>query len=135
MANLYDDNLGKCEIDSSTLIPVVDDNYFNSRSVYEKCKCIDKMKSSLEILIKSKPEKYNAYLELYNKKYSQNDCANVFKNYIATNMQDIYESGTKADKIRIESNSIKQRNNKIYFSISIFIVAIGIITIFGTRNN
>jgi len=135
MAELFYGNIGKCEIDSSTKIPVVDDKYFDSHSVYEKCKCIDKMKSSLEILIKSEPAKYNAYLEIYKNKYSQNKCDEVFKNYLNTNAQDIYNSVTQADKARIQADSIKQRNTRLYIGISVFALAIGMIAIYGTRKN
>ncbi len=116
-------------------IPVVDEKYYNSSSVYERCKCINKLKSSLEILAKSEPAKYNSYLNEYNNKYNQNKCADVFKNYIATNQENIYSSVTQADKERIESQSKKERNQRIYIGVTVLIVAIGMITIYATKND
>jgi hypothetical protein len=125
----------KCKIDIQTQIPVVDDKYFESSSLYEKCKCIDKIKSSLEIFVKNNPAKYNAYLDIYKNKYNQNKCADVFKNYIATNQEDIYNSVTQADKLRIEAQSKEERNQRIYIGVVVFVVAIGIISIYATRKN
>ena len=133
MAELFYNGYAKCEIDSSTRIPVVDDKYFDSHSVYEKCKCIDRMKSSLEILVKSEPAKYNAYHDIYKKKYTENKCDDVFKHYVETNQQDIYTTTTQADKLRIETQSIKERNQRIYIGVTVFVVAVGIIAIYTTR--
>lgn len=135
MADMVNQGYGKCEIDNSTKIPIVDDKYFDSRSMYEKCKCIDKIKSSLEILAKNNPAKYNAYLDIYKNKYNKNNCADVFKNYIETNLKDIYNSTTQADKIRIEAQSKKERNQRIYIGVAVFVVAIGMISIYATRKN
>jgi hypothetical protein len=147
------ENVGKCELSYDAnkayscgankmqlcpdyiKIPVVDDKYFDSRSIYEKCKCIDKIKSSLEILAKNEPAKYNAYFDIYKKKYTQNNCADVFKNYIATNQQDIYNTTTQADKLRIETQSIKERNQRIYIGVVFLAVAVGMVTIYQTRNS
>jgi hypothetical protein len=52
MANINNTTDIKCKIDIQTQIPVVDEKYFESSSLYEKCKCIDKIKSSLEIFVK-----------------------------------------------------------------------------------
>ena len=57
----------------------------------------------------------------------------LFKNYIETNVEDIYSSVTKEDKERIESQSIKERNQRLYIGISIFALAIGIVSIYSTR--
>jgi hypothetical protein len=115
-------------------VPIVDDRYFDSHSVYEKCKCINKIKSSLEILVKSEPEKYNAYLEIYNKKYTQNKCEEVFKNFIETNARDIYNSATQQDKIRIEAQIEKERKQRLYIGFAVIIVSIAVIGIFSFRN-
>jgi hypothetical protein len=122
-----------CGISDNTKIPVMDDKYFEKYSAYEKCKCINKLKSSLEILAKNKGYGYQAYVDVYKNKYSQNKCDDVFKNYIETNVEDIYSSVTKEDKERIESQSIKERNQRLYIGISIFVVAIGIVSIYSTR--
>lgn len=135
MADFVYKGISRCKLDSSTKIPVVDDKYFDSHSVYEKCSCIDKIKSSLEILVKTEPTKFNAYLDIYAKKYSENKCDNVFKNYVETNQQDIYKSTTEADKLRIETQSIKERNQRIYIGVAILGVAIGIVSIFVTRKD
>lgn len=135
MAEIFYSGYSKCDIDTSTKIPIVDDKYFDSHSIYEKCKCIDKIKSSLEIFAKNNPAKYNAYFDIYKNKYTQNKCADVFKNYIATNQQDIYSSVTQADKIRIEAQSKKERNQRLYIGVAVFVVAIGMISIYATRNN
>jgi hypothetical protein len=135
MAQFVPLETSRCKLDSSTKIPVVDDKYYETRSAYEKCKCIDKIKSSLEILVKTEPAKFNAYLDIYKKKYSQNNCSDVFKNYIETNQQDIYKLTTEADKLRIETQSIKERNQRVFIGIGIFVVALGIVSIYTTRNN
>lgn len=135
MAQFVPLETSRCRLDSSTKIPVVDDKYYETRSPYEKCKCIDKIKSSLEILVKTEPAKFNAYLDIYKKKYSQNNCSDVFKNYLETNQQDIYKSTTEADKLRIETQSIKERNQRVFIGIGIFAVALGIVSIYTTRNN
>jgi hypothetical protein len=135
MAQFVPLETSRCKLDSSTKIPVVDDKYYETRSAYEKCKCIDKIKSSLEILVKTEPAKFNAYLDIYKKKYSQNNCSDVFKNYIETNQQDIYKLTTEADKLRIETQSIKERNQRVFIGIGIFVVALGIVSIYNTRNN
>ncbi len=122
-----------CGISENTNMPVMDDKYFQNYSAYEKCKCINKLKSSLEILAKNKGYGYLAYVEDYKKKYAQNNCDEVFKNYVETNVEDIYSSVTKEDKERIESQSIKERNQRFYIGISIFAVAIGIVSIYSTR--
>lgn len=134
MEFLYNYN-GKCEIDSSTKIPVMDDNYFDNHSVYEKCKCINKLKENLKILVIKEPAKYNAYLDIYKNKYLENKCDEVFKNYVKTNSQEIYASVTQEDKARIEADSIKQRNTRLYIGVSVLFVAIGMIAIYGTRKN
>ena len=126
---------GKCEIDSSTKLPVVDDTYFNSHSVYEKCKCLEDITSSLDVLVKSDQNKYNPYLAIYKTKYSQNNCDDVFKNYISSNEQDIYNTVTQADKLRIETDTNKQRNTRLYIGVSILLFVIGTIAIYGTRKN
>ncbi len=120
---------------NSIKVPVVDEKYFQSSSAYKKCKCIDKLKSSLEILAKAEPAKYNTYLNEYKNKYNQNKCADVFKNYIATNQEDIYNSVTQADKLRIEAQSKKERNQRIYIGVAVLVVAVGMISIYATRND
>lgn len=135
MANINNIADIKCKIDINTKIPIVDEKYFESSSAYEKCKCIDKIKSSLEILAKNNPAKHNANLDIYKNKYNQNKCADVFKNYIATNQEDIYNSVTQADKERIEAQSKKERNQRIYIGVAVLVVAIGIISIYATRND
>lgn len=125
----------KCEIDISAKIPVIDNNYFDNHSVYERCKCIDKIKSSLEVLVKNEPTKYNAYLDIYKKKYSDNNCDEVFKNYTSTNAQDIYNSVSQTDKARIDADTIKQRNFRLYVAMSVLIVAIGVVTVYKTKND
>jgi hypothetical protein len=134
MEFLYN-NKGKCEIDSSTKIPVMDNNYFDNHSIYEKCKCINKLKENLEILVVKEPAKYNAYLDIYKNKYLENKCEEVFKNYVKTNSQEIYASVTQEDKARIEADSIKQRNTRLYIGASVLFVVIGMIAIYGTRKN
>ena len=124
-----------CEISQETKIPIMNDKYFADFSAYEKCKCVNKLKSSLEILAKTQPAKYNAYLEIYKNKYSQNKCDEVFKNYIQTNVQDIYSSVSKEDNVRIEAESIKERNQRIYIGVAVFVVAIGMVSIYATRNS
>jgi hypothetical protein len=124
---------GQCSIGSGN--PVVDEKYFESSSAYEKCKCIDKIKSSLELLAKNNPAKYDANLDIYKNKYSQNKCADVFKNYIATNQEDIYNSVTQADKERIESQSKKERNQRVFIGVAVLVVAIGMISIYATKND
>lgn len=123
-----------CEISAETKLPVMNDKYFQDFSAYEKCKCINKLKLSLEILAKKEPAKYNAYFEIYKSRYLKSNCDEVFKNYIQTNAQDIYSSVTKEDKKRIESQSIKERNQRIYIGVASFIAVIGIIGIYSTRN-
>jgi len=135
MAEIFYSGYGRCDIDTYNKIPVVDDKYFDSHSMYEKCKCIDKIKSSLEILAKNNPAVYNAYLNTYNNKYTQNKCADVFKNYIVTNQEDIYNSVTQADKARIEAQSKKERNQRIYIGVAVLVVAIGMISIYATKND
>ena len=135
MANINNTTDIKCKIDINTKIPVVDEKYFESSSAYEKCKCIDKIKSSLEILATKDPAKHNANLDIYKNKYNQNKCADVFKNYIATNQEDIYNSVTQADKARIEAQSKKERNQRIYIGVAVFVVAIGMISIYATRKD
>jgi hypothetical protein len=135
MAEIFYSGYAQCEIDTYTKMPVVDDKYFDSHSMYEKCKCIDKMKSSLEILAKKNPAVYNAFLDNYKNKYNQNKCADVFKNYIVTNQEDIYNSVTQADKARIEAQSKKERNQRVYIGVAVFVVAIGMISIYATRND
>jgi hypothetical protein len=125
----------KCRIDTVTKTPIVDDKYFDSNSMYQKCKCIDKMKSSFEILAKNQGYGYQSYVDIYKNKYSQNKCDEVFKNYVATNVEDIYGSVTKQDKERIESQSKKERNQRIYIGVAVFAVAIGMISIYATRKN
>ena len=132
MADLLYKGYAKCEMDSSTEIPVVDDKYFDSRSIYEKCKCIDKIKSSLEIVVK-RNRAYEAYLDIYDEKYTKNKCADVFKNYVQSSQEDIYSTTTQADKLRIETQSIKERNQRIYIGVTVFVVAVGIIAIYTTR--
>jgi hypothetical protein len=124
-----------CGISENTNMPVMDDKYFQNYSAYEKCKCINKLKSSLEILAKNKGYGYLAYVEDYKKKYAQNNCDEVFKNYVETNVEDIYSSVTREDKERIESQSIKERNQRLYIGLAIFVVAIGIVSIYKTRSN
>jgi len=124
-----------CEISKETKIPVMNDKYFEDYSVYEKCKCINKLKSSLEIFAKNEPTKYNAYLDIYKNKYTQNKCDEVFKNYVKTNIEDIYSSVTQEDKKRIEAESIKERNQRIYIGVAVFVVAIGMVSIYSTRNS
>lgn len=124
-----------CEINQETKIPIMNDKYFEKFSAYEKCKCVNKLKSSLEILAKTQPAKYNAYLEIYKNKYSQNKCDEVFKNYVKTNIEDIYSSVTQEDKKRIEAESIKERNQRIYIGVAVFVVAIGMVSIYATRNS
>jgi hypothetical protein len=119
-----------CGISNDTKIPIMDDKYFEKYSAYEKCKCINKLKSSLEILAKNQGYGYIAYLDVYKNKYSQNKCDDVFKNYIQTNMEDIYSSTTSEDKKRIEAQSIKERNQRIYISVAVFLLAIGIVSIY-----
>ena len=70
-----------CGISENTNMPVMDDKYFQSYSAYEKCKCINKLKSSLEILAKNKGYGYNTYVNDYKNRYTQNKCDDVFKNY------------------------------------------------------
>jgi len=153
MGQVWNSGVGKCELDYDVnkayscganknmlcpdyiKIPVMDEKYFEKQSTYEKCKCIDKLKSSLEILIKTEPAKYNAYLEIYKNKYSQNKCDEVFKNYVNTNIKDIYSSVTQEDKKRIETQSIKERNQRIYIGVAVFIVAIGMVSIYATRKS
>jgi hypothetical protein len=135
MADINNTRDTKCTMNVSTQIPMVDEKYFESSSAYEKCKCIDKIKSSLELLAKNNPAKYNANLDIYKNKYSQNKCADVFKNYIATNQEDIYNSVTQADKERIESQSKKERNQRVYIGVAVFVVAIGMISIYATRKD
>jgi hypothetical protein len=124
-----------CEISNDTKLPVMDDKYFEKYSAYEKCKCINKIKSSLEILVKNKGQEYQAFFDVYKNKYSKNKCEDVFKNYIETNIKDIYSSVTKEDKERIESKSIKERNQRLYIAIGFFILVIGMVSIYKTRNN
>jgi hypothetical protein len=153
MGQVWYSGMGKCELDYDAnkayscganknqlcpdyfKVPNVDEKYFDTHSIYEKCKCIDKMKSSLEILIKTEPTKYNAYLDIYKNKYTQNKCAEVFKNYVKTNVEDIYSSVTQEDKKRIEAESIKERNQRIYIGVAVFVVAIGMVSIYATRNS
>ena len=124
---------GKCEIDSSTKLPVMDDVYFNSCSIYEKCKCLENITSSLDVLVKSNQNKYSSYLADYKTKYSQNNCDDVFKNYISTNEQDIYNSVTQADKLRIEADTNKQTKTRLYIGASVLLFVVGIIVIYGIR--
>lgn len=124
-----------CEISIDTKIPVMNDKYFEKYSTYEKCKCINKLKSSLEILVKNEPAKYNAYFNIYKNKFLQNKCDDVFKNYVQTNVEDIYSSVTKEDKSRIEAQSIKERNQRLYIGVAVFLVAIGMVSIYATRNS
>jgi hypothetical protein len=124
-----------CGITNDTKIPFMDKKYFDSHSIYENCKCIDKIKSSLEILIKTEPAKYNAFLEIYKNKYAQNKCDDVFKNYNETNVKDIYNSVTQEDKKRIETQSKNERNKRVYISLAVFVVAIGMVSIYATRNS
>jgi hypothetical protein len=124
-----------CGISDNTRIPVMDDKYFQKYSAYEKCKCINKLKSSLEILAKNKGYGYNTYVNDYKNRYDQNKCDDVFKNYKETNLKDTYDSTTQADKLRIETQSIKERNQRVYFAGAIFIVVVGMITIYSTRKS
>lgn len=124
-----------CGISGNTNMPVMDDKYFQNYSAYEKCKCINKLKSSLEILAKNKGKGYNTYVNDYKNRYALNNCDDVFKNYIETNLKDTYDSVTQADKLRIENQSIKERNKRLYIAGAIFIVAIGMISIYSTRNS
>ena len=116
-------------------IPLVDERYLDSHSIYDKCKCLEKMKSSYEIMAKNEPAKYNAYFEIYKNKFSQNKCDDVFKNYIQNNVKDIYSSITQEDKARIEAESKKERNQRIYIGVAVFVVAIGMVSIYSTRNS
>jgi hypothetical protein len=50
-------------------------------------------------------------------------------------VEDIYGSVTKQDKERIESQSKKERNQRIYIGVAVFAVAIGMISIYATRKN
>ena len=120
-----------CGISENTNMPVMDDKYFQNYSAYEKCKCINKLKSSLEILAKNKGYGYLAYVEDYKKKYENK----VDENYVETNLEDIYSSTTKEDKERIESQSIKERNQRILIAVGVFVFAIGMISIYSTRNS
>lgn len=135
MAEIFNSDRARCEIDTYTNRIVVDEKYFESSSAYEKCKCIGKIKSSLEILVKSNPTVYNPQLDNYKNKYNQNKCADVFKNYIVTNQEDIYNSVTQADKLRIEAQSKKERNQRIYIGVAVLLVAIGMISIYATKND
>ena len=135
MANTPYANLGQCAIDNYSKLPVVDDKYFDSHSPYEKCKCIQNMKASLESLVVNKPALYNPYLDIYKKKYTDNKCDEVFKNYTSTNAQDIYNSVSQTDKARIDADTIKQRNFRLYVAMSVLIVAIGVVTIYKTKND
>ena len=149
MADTSQGNIGQCEIirsvgkDDGALIPSVDDKYYDAHSAYQKCKCIDKIKSSLEILSKvavtpqnqKEYSKISGNLGIYKVKYLENKCDDVFKNYIATNDQEIYNTTTQADKLRIETESIKQRNTKIYIGATILFVALGMIVIYRTRKD
>ena len=135
MADINNMKDTKCTINVSTKMPIVDEKYFESSSAYEKCRCIDKIKSSLELLAKDNPAKHNANLDIYKNKYSQNKCADVFKNYIATNQENIYNSVTQADKERIESQSKKERNQRLFIGVAVLVVAIGMISIYATRKD
>jgi hypothetical protein len=116
-------------------IPIVDTEYFETVTADEKCRCIQKIKDSLEILVKTEPAKYNAYFEIYKNKYSQNNCEDVLKNIVKYNTENIYSSVTKEDKARIEAQSIKERNQRIYIGVAVFVVAIGMVSIYSTRNS
>lgn len=128
-------NYGQCGIDKFTNLPIVDDKYFDSHSPYEKCKCIQNMNSTLDALVKTHPSKYKSYLELFKKKYTDNKCDDVFKNYIETNQQQIYTSITQADKTRIEAESIKQRNKRLYVALTVLVLSVGMISIYAKRNS
>ena len=133
MTDNFYPNYAKCEIDIQTAIPIVDEKYLENKSIYERCKCIDKMKSSLEIYVKTNPEKYNAYLQIYNNKYSQNKCDEVFKNYVSTNLNEIYSSVSEKDKIRIEAQSKKERKERLFIGVAVMVFAIGIIAIYANK--
>lgn len=124
-----------CGISDITKMPIMDDKYFQKYSAYEKCKCINKLKSSLEILAKNQGSGYNTYVNDYKNRYAQNKCDDVFKNYKETNLKDTFDSVTQADKLRIETQSIKERNRRVYFAGAIFIVVVGMITIYSTRKS
>jgi hypothetical protein len=126
-------NTGMCP--DAFKIPIVDTEYFETVTLDEKCRCIEKIKLSLEELAKKEPAKYNAYLNIYTKKYSENKCDEALKNIVQSNIENIYSSVTKEDKARIEAQSIKERNQRIYIGVAVFIVAIGMVSIYSTRNS
>jgi hypothetical protein len=76
-----------------------------------------------------------ASIENFKKGYVVNNCDNVFKDYTKNNMEDIYNSVTQEDKNRIEGQVKKQRNQRIIISVTVFLVAIGMLAIYTNRNN
>jgi hypothetical protein len=144
--NTTQSGYGQCEIKGTLdtkLSIFIDQNYYNTHSAYEKCKCIQKIKSSLEELGKAQmtPKntldyiKASSYLEDYKQKYIDNKCDEVFKNNPAENAKDVYSKTTEEDKARIEAENKKQVTQRIIIGVSVFVVAVGMIVFFAKKNN
>jgi hypothetical protein len=143
-SNIPQSNYGQCEIQGTLdtkLSMFIDQNYYNTHSAYEKCKCIQKIKSSLKELGKAQMTPKNnldyirasSFLEDYEQKYIDNKCDDVFKNSAGENAKDVYNKTTEEDKIRIEAENKKQITQRIIIGVSIFVVAVGIFVFFGKK--
>jgi len=67
----------------------------------------------------------------YRKQFADNNCAQLIERYRQAELGTVIDKFTGLDKVRIESESIYERNQRVFFGGLILISGIVIITMFG----
>ena len=70
-------------------------------------------------------------IALYRKQFDDNNCAQVIEQYRQKELGTVIDKFSDLDKKRIESESIYERNQRVFFGALILISGIVIITMFG----
>lgn len=67
----------------------------------------------------------------YRKQFEDNNCTQILEQYRQAELGGVIEKFSELDKVRIESESIYERNQRIFFGGLVLVAGIVIITMFG----
>jgi 2'-5' RNA ligase len=70
---------------------------------------------------------------IYRKQFADNNCTQLIEQYRQAELGSVVDKFTNLDKVRIESESIYERNQRIFFGGLVLVAGIVILTMFSKK--
>jgi len=72
-------------------------------------------------------------IAFYRKQFADNNCTQIIEQYRQAELGSVVDKFTNLDKVRIESESIYERNQRIFFGGLVLVAGIVILTMFSKK--